>query len=247
MAGPTRRMSLASPGGPLIVIVTWTGLNLTAVAALAQSPPVRGGPRGELRTPSDFSPIELHNSPAHASAPAPSNSVPPSQRASTGGKTLIRRDPAAGDDARPTRTGINSPWTTLGAVAAVLIGAVAATRLLRRWIRDPGDGLASHGFDVLAGRRLDGQSSIHLVRIGRRIVAVGSSPAGVQPLTVIDDPLEVEELLSGGAAARSRVTGEPAPPMFRAIRRGNDQAATSVGPGLRRAAAAVSPAEGADA
>jgi flagellar biogenesis protein FliO len=239
-----------------VIVVAWTGLILAAVTALAQSPPVRGSARGDLRSPSDFSPIELPNVPANASAQPPSRSDQLNQHSLTAGKTPIRRDPAAGDDQRPARTGLGSPWTTLGALAAVLIAVVAATRLLRRWTRDAGDELPSHRFDVLACRRLDAQSSIHLVRIGRRIVALGSSPAGVQPLTVIDDPLEVEELLSGRAIARSEVAGDTVPALFsgaHGIRRGSERPAAahavhSGRQGLRRTAAAlVSPAEDADA
>jgi hypothetical protein len=138
----------------------------------------------------------------------------------------------------------------------VLIGVVVATRLLRRWARVTGEGASSHRFDVLAGRRLDAQSSVHLVRIGRRIVAVASSPAGVQPLTVIDDPLEIEELLSGRAAARTGVAGDTVPALFsgtRVIRRGYDHApsgqpASSGGQTLRRTSAALeAPVEDADA
>ena len=67
MVGSARRMSLVSRRLPAIVIA-WTGLNLAAVTVLAQSPPVRGGVNGELRTPSGFSAITV----------APDNRTPPS-------------------------------------------------------------------------------------------------------------------------------------------------------------------------
>ena len=244
MAGPRRRISLVSPSLPAIVIA-WTGLSLAAVTAFAQSPPVRGGASGELRTPSGFSPIELHNSAANAPDPSPSQTGRFNSRNSTAGKTPIRRDSAPADNARPVRTGLGSLWTTLGALAAVLIGVVAATRCLRRLTGRPGASLPSHAFDVVGSRRLDAQSSIHLVRIGRRIVAVGSSAAGVQPLTVINDPLEVEELLSGGAAHRTKGAVDSIPPLFganRTIRRVNELPAAEQSSGgdrgLRRPGAA---------
>jgi flagellar biogenesis protein FliO len=255
MAGSARGRSLVSLRHAVVVIVG-TGLGFAAVTALAQSPPVRGGVSGELRTPADFSPIELHDSSANAPALPPLQSHQLNQNSLAAGKTPIRRDPATGDAESRARTGFRSPWTTLGTLAVMLIGVVVATRVLRRWTRDTGEGATSHRFDVLAGRRLNAQSSVHLVRIGRRILAVASSPAGVQPLTVIDDPLEVEELLSGGAAPRSRVTGEPVQRLFRGTRAigrrddhaPSDQPASSGGQTLRRTSAAfVSPVEDVDA
>jgi hypothetical protein len=49
--------------------------------------------------------------------------------------------------------------------------------------------------DVLASRRLDGHSTLHLVRIGRRVLAIGSSPTSLRTLAVVEDPEEIALLV----------------------------------------------------
>jgi len=107
--------------------------------------------------------------------------------------TPIRRgsDPqnAPGGRARPS-----SLASTLALLGLVLGGAYLALKMLR--LRQKVGSAPTQAIDVLASRRLDGQSTLHLVRIGRRVLAVGSSAAGTRTLAVIEDVEEVAQLLS---------------------------------------------------
>lgn len=185
-----------------------------ATPAEAQPGVTRGSAAGEVRSPSEFAPIELNEGPGDRRAPP---DAPPRYRSSDPAgadsalreKTPIRRataETAAGRNANLGR--INSPWTTLITLAAVLIGAALAARLLRRVAGGQASDLPDSALEVLGSRKLDAQSSVHLVRVGRRVLAVGSSPAGVRPLTEIDDPLEVAALLAGEGLQSARPAGE---------------------------------------
>jgi len=255
VTGAIGKLRLAWPTLP-VVLLTGIALGGPVASARAQRPPRGGRGNVELRTPSDFSPIDLNGHGESTATAPPRDSSRGNLRPAAGGKTPIRRDSdLLSEDAPHTRTPVGSPWGTLATVGGLLLGSFVITRMLRRSGSRSGPTPALDQFEVLAGRRLDGQSSIHLVRIGRRIVAVASSSAGVQPLTVIDDPLEVEELVSGGAPARPRGPVASATPLFsgaRAIRRTNEPV-TVRPPGAgssqvfrREAAAAGLPVEGPD-
>jgi flagellar biogenesis protein FliO len=160
-----------------------TIIGLAAGSAAAQPGAARNGSSAEVRSPSEFVPIELHG--AQRSGPE---------------KTPIRRQTAAGAaDDRNATDRVGSPWKTLGTLAALLVGAALAARVLRRVATGRGEGLSTTALDVLGSRKLDHQSSLHLVRIGRRVIAVGTSPAGLCALTEIGDPREVALLLTGDA------------------------------------------------
>jgi flagellar biogenesis protein FliO len=126
-------------------------------------------------------------------------------------RTPIRRTDGEPSDAgswrRPT-----SPTTTLALLGAVLAGAYIVLAWMKR--RGPGQESADpEAIDVLCSRRLDGQASLHLVRIGRKVLAVGSTATDVRTLAVIEDPEEIallindgrEDRRSGSAATRNRL------------------------------------------
>lgn len=198
---------------PQQVLCSVSLLVLFAVAtppAGAQPGAARGASSAEVRSPSEFAPIELNDAvDSLEGGPAEQSRREPAERRraydSVAERTPIRRQTAdSAPEGGAARGRIGSPWTTLITLAAVLIGAALAARLLRRVVTGQSSGTSDSALDVLASRRLDAQSSIHLVRIGRRVVAVGSSPAGVHPLTEIDDPEEVALLLADDAAPSSR-------------------------------------------
>jgi hypothetical protein len=61
--------------------------------------------------------------------------------------------------------------------------------------------------DVLASRRLDGQSTLHLVRIGRRVLAIGSAAGSLHTLAVLDDPEEIAGLMPARDEAPTAAAG----------------------------------------
>lgn len=165
-----------------------TIIGVTAGSATAQSGAVRAVSSAEVRSPSEFVPIELDGAPGASRE-----------------KTPIRRQTVAGaGDDRTATDRVGSPWKTLGTLAALLVGAALAARVLRGVATGRGDGLPTTALDVLGSRKLDHQSSLHLVRIGRRVIAVGTSPAGINALTEIGDPQEVASLLAGDAGHSER-------------------------------------------
>jgi flagellar biogenesis protein FliO len=102
------------------------------------------------------------------------------------------------DKARDTRGhGASlSPWTAVGALAVVIALILILARLFRRHAPLFGHALPSEALEVLGRRFLDQRQSIVLLRVGSRILVVGSSPAGLQGLGEVTDPVEVD-LIAG--------------------------------------------------
>jgi flagellar biogenesis protein FliO len=89
-----------------------------------------------------------------------------------------------------------SPWTAVSALAVVVGLILILSRIFRRHTPLLGQGLPSEALEVLGRRFLDQRQSIVLVRIGSRILVVGSSAAGMQGLGELSDPVEVD-LIAG--------------------------------------------------
>jgi hypothetical protein len=138
---------------------------------------------------------------------APTPSVP-FQNAEQGQTlTPIRRstDPLTDLGERSRGPSLTSSLALLG---LVLGGAYIALNLLRR--RQNVRSAPAQAIDLLASRRLDGQSTLHLVRIGRRVLAVGSASGGTRTLAVIDDPEEIAQLVAVSAGAGSATSDSSA-------------------------------------
>jgi flagellar biogenesis protein FliO len=89
-----------------------------------------------------------------------------------------------------------SPWTAVSALAVVIGLILILSRIFRRHTPLLGQGLPSEALEVLGRRFLDQRQSIVLLRIGSRILVVGSSTAGMQGLGELSDPVEVD-LIAG--------------------------------------------------
>lgn len=143
---------------------------------------------------------ELQPNNAVATAPDAAAESP----GATSSRTPIRRD-GEGAGAKPTRLGAQSVTGTLATLGFILGGLYLALHWLRR--RQTASGTTSpDAIDVLASRRLDTHGTLHLVRIGPRVLAIGSGAAGMRTLSVIDDPEEIAGLVaSRGAGAASGI------------------------------------------
>ena len=139
--------------------------------------------------------------------------------------TPIRRgtDPQAAPGERTRQSSLTS---TLALLGLVLGGAYVALNMLRR--RQNVGAAQTQAIDLLASCRLDGQSTLHLVHIGRRVLAVGSSAGGASTLAVIDDPEEVAQLI---ATSGDRARGDSS------ARRPFERRGASAGHGANPAAA----------
>ena len=109
-----------------------------------------------------------------------------------------------------TSSGVGSPWKTFGALALVLALIIVGSKLWKKHGPGIAAGLPAEAIDVLGKRHLDARQSIHFVRLGSRILVLGSSAEGLRTLAEVTDPVEVDYLAglcqqnnSGGNAAQS--------------------------------------------
>lgn len=119
--------------------------------------------------------------------------------------TPIRRVGDAHDNPGD-RTRTSSLTSSLALMGLILGGAYIALNWMRR--RQDVRSVQTQAIDLLSSRRLDGQSTLHLVRIGRRVLAVGSSSGGTRTLAVIEDAEEIAQLMS--AAGDGGISESPA-------------------------------------
>ncbi len=106
--------------------------------------------------------------------------------------TLKRPDTAKTDAATPSRPA--SPWWTVLALFLVVGLVLTLARIWRKTVPGASTQLPAQAVEVLGRRPLAPRESIQLVRIGSRILVLGSSAEGLRPLAEIDDPVEVDYL-----------------------------------------------------
>jgi flagellar biogenesis protein FliO len=82
--------------------------------------------------------------------------------------------------------------TAVGALVVVIGLILVLARLFRRHAPLFSQSVPNEALEVLGRRYLDQRQSILLLRIGSRILVVGSSPAGLQGIGELSDPVEVD-------------------------------------------------------
>ena len=133
-------------------------------------------------------------------------------------RTPIRRndEEETASDAEGRRA---SPLMTLATLGLVLAAAYAVLALVKKGRGLRAGASAADALDVLCSRRLDGQTSLHLVRIGRKVLAIGSATGEVRTLAEIEDPDEIA-LLVGDRSAESHPASALSASRFRVGHRG---------------------------
>lgn len=101
--------------------------------------------------------------------------------------------PPSGSDLRKPAAGA-SPWSTFGVLAVMVVSIFAIARLWKKHGPLSTPALPSEAVETLGRRMIDQRNVIHLIRIGSRIVVVGSSPQGLATLAEVTDPVEVDVL-----------------------------------------------------
>jgi flagellar biogenesis protein FliO len=101
-------------------------------------------------------------------------------------------------------TGPQNPWTqwgrTLGALALVVVLIFAARIMLKRF--GPISGQQRRDMlDVLARATVSPRHQLLLVRLGRRVVLVGQSPASLTTLSEVTDADEVAALIEAASSS----------------------------------------------
>jgi flagellar biogenesis protein FliO len=107
--------------------------------------------------------------------------------------------PSSGDEKSRDSRGRGaslSPWTAVGALAVVISLILILARIFRRHTPLFGQSVPNEALEILGRRFLDQRQSIVLLRVGSRILVVGSSPSGLQGIGEVSDPIEVD-LIAG--------------------------------------------------
>jgi len=119
------------------------------------------------------------------------------------------KKPEAQDDKTLSRDGgWGSGWLqTAGALALVIALIFLARFALRRLAPSAGRTAAGGKIEVLARTNLSPRQQLCLVRMGRRLLLVGSGPEGMRTLAEITDPAEVADLLGEGTKTAKEGTG----------------------------------------
>tara|TARA_R110002111_G_scaffold18931_2_gene46293 strand:+ start:133508 stop:134413 length:906 start_codon:yes stop_codon:yes gene_type:complete len=96
-----------------------------------------------------------------------------------------------------------SMWGTLGALVVVISIILVAAKLFKKHHPMASMNLPREVMEVLGKRPLDARQTIHFVRCGSRILILGSSPAGLEMLSEVLDPVEVD-LITGMCRERTK-------------------------------------------
>ncbi|MEZ6067212.1 MAG: flagellar biosynthetic protein FliO [Planctomycetaceae bacterium] len=110
-------------------------------------------------------------------------------------RTPIRRTgvsaPRTGDTRGAEPTGL---FSTLVIMGGMLLGLWLLSRSLKKWMSQRFVGLPKDVIDLLGVQPVAPQQSIHLVRVGERLLVIAAGPQGMQTLSEITDPAEVQHL-----------------------------------------------------
>ena len=107
-----------------------------------------------------------------------------------------RTETGAGETARPGGPSAG----VLSAVALVALLVVGAAKLWKKHGPATPGALPREAAEVLGRCRIEPRQSLYLVRLGSRILVVGSSGGSLSPLAEITDPVEVD-LIAGHCRA----------------------------------------------
>ena len=131
---------------------------------------------------------EPNRPPAAETARHPAGRLPlPAARPEVTGQ----RSPTAGAADR-SRTPWRSLWTVLGGLSIALGLFFLFAWLVRRTMPRSGSHLPREVVEVLGRATLAARQTVHLVRVGHKLLLVSVSTTGVETLTEITDPLEVD-------------------------------------------------------
>lgn len=119
--------------------------------------------------------------------------------------TPLDRDKQPGRSENQTQRSQATPsiWGTLGALGVVIALILVGAKLFKKHSPMASASLPREVMEVLGKQPLDAQQSIHFIRCGSRILILGSSPAGLQMLSEVHDPVEVD-LISGMCRERNQ-------------------------------------------
>ncbi len=112
-------------------------------------------------------------------------------------------DFAEGSEPAPATRGRSG----FGSSVAWALGILAVGWLARQFLKSGGplSNVAPSAIELLSRQSIGPQQQLALVRLGRRILLVGTTPTGMSTLATVDDPVEVQTILSELRASTSQV------------------------------------------
>lgn len=133
-------------------------------------------------------------------------------------------------------TGTTSAWTTFGWLSLIVLLILIAARLLKKHSPLINGGIPHEAIEVLGRKYLDQKQSIFLLRLGSRVLVVGSSAHGLRTLTEVTDPVEIDYL---AGLCRQSLGDSSVAQTFRSLfgRRSCDEASSQENPAVTVASA----------
>tara|TARA_R110002167_G_scaffold11575_8_gene50645 strand:- start:341 stop:1273 length:933 start_codon:yes stop_codon:yes gene_type:complete len=107
-----------------------------------------------------------------------------------------QKQPVSGSSSQTLSKRAPSIWGTFGALLVVISIILVGAKLFKKHHPLGSAGLPREVMEVLGKKPLDARQTIHFVRCGSRILILGSSPAGLEMLSEVVDPVEVD-LITG--------------------------------------------------
>lgn len=130
-----------------------------------------------------------------SSGAEPLRIAPPSDRALAAVRTSEPRLPEPRSAARGASVGSMRSLATIGSSLAGVLGLFfLVVWIARRSVPASALALPSDVFEVLGRAPLDAKQHLQLVRVGGKLVLLSRTATGVEPLTEITDPDEVDRL-----------------------------------------------------
>jgi flagellar biogenesis protein FliO len=127
--------------------------------------------------------------------PSPTRPVTPLKRNS--GPTS-----ANGETSTTGQTGGSSAGAFLAVLVVLLVFVLGLAKLFLKRSPYAITGLPPDAVDVLGRRVVDPRNSVYMIKVGSRLILMGSSPGGLTSLAEITDPIEVASLTNVCAAAK---------------------------------------------
>ncbi|MCA9017297.1 MAG: FliO/MopB family protein, partial [Planctomycetaceae bacterium] len=125
---------------------------------------------------------------------APANPITPVDR---------QKQPSQSNAKSSAARSAPSIWGTLGALLVVISIILVTAKLFKKHNPLAATSLPREVMEVLGKKPLDARQTIHFVRCGSRILILGSSPAGLEMLSEVLDPVEVD-LITGMCRERAQ-------------------------------------------
>ncbi len=146
-------------------------------------------PQTQADSPTSFGPGTSRSVPAAGNASARSDQKSASPSLTRPARSITPRDAKSGK-----KRASGSIWKSLGALLFVVVLIVVGAKLLGKHAPRLNGGIPTETLEVLGKRNIDQRQTIHLVRLGSRILVLGGSQQGLHTLAEITDPVEVDTI-----------------------------------------------------